>query len=427
MDSSKKGYRFVLKQKQYCKLIIANMINRFGDSIDSIAFTWLIYALTNNAIWSAIIYGINKIPTIFLQPFAGAIIEKRNKKVIIIISNIIRGVCVGYIAFAYYMGFLQPWMLIITTLIISSVEAFSLPASSSFVLDLLDKDIFEFGVSLNSSVSSVVELIGIGVAGIIIAQLGISSAIAIDAITFFGSAIIIGFIKPNEVILEKIKINVKGYIELLKDGAKYVYTKKVIMNLIILAVLANAMLVPLNSLMAPLTKEVLGSGEEMLSLIGISITIGMLLSTIIFPYVAQKLSGKVIVAVGGSSFGIYYILLVVIGNFFHDSKAILYSSIAVITFIAGVFITFVNLYFNVTFMKSVEKEYMARSAAILNAACTSSMPVASFILSAIVAIVSTKMILFVSGISLTIIMIVFAFTLNFEYVEKENQSLDLIK
>ena len=39
-------YRTLLKNRNYTKLLSANMINRLGDGIDSIAFTWLTYALT---------------------------------------------------------------------------------------------------------------------------------------------------------------------------------------------------------------------------------------------------------------------------------------------------------------------------------------------------------------------------------------------
>ena len=33
----------VLKNTNFRKLFLANVINRFGDSVDSIAFTWLTY------------------------------------------------------------------------------------------------------------------------------------------------------------------------------------------------------------------------------------------------------------------------------------------------------------------------------------------------------------------------------------------------
>lgn len=70
--TDKIGYKDIFQQKEYAKMILANLVNRFGDSIDAIAFTWLVYQLTESAAWSALIFGVNSIPTIFITPFAGA-------------------------------------------------------------------------------------------------------------------------------------------------------------------------------------------------------------------------------------------------------------------------------------------------------------------------------------------------------------------
>lgn len=70
-------YLKMLKQeKQYRFVILANIISRFGDSIDSIdsiAYSWLVYGLTNSKSWLAITVGVNMIPTILFQPFGGAL------------------------------------------------------------------------------------------------------------------------------------------------------------------------------------------------------------------------------------------------------------------------------------------------------------------------------------------------------------------
>ena len=50
-------YRDVIKQKNYAVLLFTNLINRFGDSIDAIAFTWLVYQITGSASWAALIFG----------------------------------------------------------------------------------------------------------------------------------------------------------------------------------------------------------------------------------------------------------------------------------------------------------------------------------------------------------------------------------
>lgn len=105
------GYRDVLGQKEYCKMILASLINRFGDSIDAIAFTWIVYELTGNAVWSAVIFGANNVPSVLVTPLAGVWVEGRNKKRIMVVTDLIRGVCVALIATFYLTGILQAWML----------------------------------------------------------------------------------------------------------------------------------------------------------------------------------------------------------------------------------------------------------------------------------------------------------------------------
>ena len=59
-------YKFLSKEPEFAKLLVANTINRFGDSVDVVAYMWLIYELTGSAAWSAFIYAINKIQFLHL-------------------------------------------------------------------------------------------------------------------------------------------------------------------------------------------------------------------------------------------------------------------------------------------------------------------------------------------------------------------------
>ncbi|MDE5598610.1 MAG: MFS transporter, partial [Lachnospiraceae bacterium] len=160
-------YKDILKQKEYLKIILANLINRFGDSVDAIAFTWLVYAITGNASWSALIFAVNQLPSVLLQPFAGALVEGMNKKKLMVLTDIIRGITTTLLVVLYLSGHLNPWIMFLFTLINSSVEAFRLPASLAVVPRILDKEYYTYGNSLNSTLSTIVQLIGLGLAGII--------------------------------------------------------------------------------------------------------------------------------------------------------------------------------------------------------------------------------------------------------------------
>ena len=88
MEQNKKiGYKDIFKQKEYMKMMVAALINRFGDSIDAIASTWIVYELTGSAVWSAVIFGVNKVPSVFVTPLAGAWVEGRNKNCLLYTST----------------------------------------------------------------------------------------------------------------------------------------------------------------------------------------------------------------------------------------------------------------------------------------------------------------------------------------------------
>ena len=95
----------------------------------------------------------------------------------------------------------------------------------------------------------------------------------------------------------------------MKEGFSYVKKRKIVMNMCLLAVLANAMCVPINSLQSAMTVEIFGVGSELLSVFGIVFTIGMLIATVVFPYLSERIRPRNLVIVPGICFGIVYAML----------------------------------------------------------------------------------------------------------------------
>ena len=414
------GYKDVFRQREYLKMIAANLINRFGDSIDAIAMTWVVYVITGSASWSALVYALNRIPSIIVQPLAGPLVEKLNKKVIMIITDVLRGCFVGLFALLYILGILEPWMIAVLSLCISTAEAFRMPAGMAFIRQIIDMKYFTYASSLNSTACTITELIGMGTAGVIIASFGIGTAIGIDAITFFASSLIIGCIKPirnlkKPEIMNKVgcdrghtgssKNQLHEYMSTLKEGFAYIKNVEVIRNFCIMAVLTNAVLVPYSALQSPLVSEVLKQGSNMLSILGISLSIGMAVGAVIFPYLRKRFSPLKLVSTGGIVTGTAYGGLI-IGSFFpHNMTAVLGITILSSLFM-GIGIAFVSSVVSVQFMKAVSEDYMARVGAIFNALGTSAMPVVSFIISITASFLNTRIIILASG---TICVIIFLY------------------
>lgn len=400
-------YKDILKQKEYLKIILAGLINRFGDSIDAIAFTWLVYAITQSAAWSALIFAFNQLPSVLLQPFAGALVEGMDKKKIMVLSDIARGVTTLSLAGLYLTGCLNPWMMLLFTLINSSVEAFRLPAALAAVPKILDEKYYTYGTSLNTTLNTIMQLVGLGLAGIIIASFGIGCAIAIDGISFFGSAFILGFLHIQETNLHKGKLAVKEYIATLKGGLFYLKKEPVIRNFCLLAALLNAVFVPLNSLLSPLVYEVLGGGSGLLGLLSFMVTAGMGIGAFLYPFFADKLSIRMKFIGFGILTGIE-LYSYTFGERLKSNMVFIYALTITVSFLFGLSVSFMSSTLSVHFIKTVKQEYLARVGSIFNAGACAATPIVSLVISMLTPFYSVSQIIRMSAILCVIIFLVMA-------------------
>lgn len=159
----------------------------------------------------------------------------------------------------------------------------------------------------------------------------------------------------------------------------------------------NAILVPLNSLQAPLAGDILGGGAEILSILGISITVGMLLGSVTYPMVQRIISGKGLWIASGLGIALFYIMLPVCRPLY-TSRILVYAFTAVFSFILGYTVALVNSHLSVFAVKRIRTDYLARISGITTAAGAASMPVASFLVSIVVAYVDTSAIFITSGV-----------------------------
>lgn len=403
------NYRLLFKQKEYMKFIIANAVSRLGDSIDAIAFTWLVYEKTGSASWSAIIFGLNKLPTIFLQPFLGVLGDLLDRKQMILLSHLARFLSVCLIIYWLYIDNIAPVYLAIFTLLISTFEAINMPASSAFILEILNEDYYAYGNSFSSSLVTICELIGTCVAGVIIGVLGIKFAFYLDATAFLLTIFIESRI--NVVKIEKKTSESYSYSDRLHGGITYIKQHKFMLNFIILAVLVNAFYVPLSALQVPIVEEMFHENSSFLSFVNISNMAGLLAGAYLMPKIFVKYNVNKIVFTCLFIAGICVIVFSF--GYLCSTSISKYIFVGIIMSLLGLFISILNGSFNTYMMKKIDVSYMARCSSILNACSSAAMPVSSFIVSFFVKYMHVSQILCITGILCLLVIFVLNRKLEF--------------
>ena len=266
-------YKILKNERKFLKFSIASAINRFGDSIDVIALTWLVYALSGDAIYSAINFGINYLPTIILTPFMGAFIEKRNKKLIMALSDILRSILVIVIIILYTFHHLNVYFIMIITCLISVLETLRVPASTTFITLIISSEKYDIAQSFYTSCSKMLEILGTGLAGIFLSMCGVIFTLVIDSISFFISGVIV-----YSIYIKEENINYRlSTLSLFKQGFIYAKNKPSLIFLCMICCCANAFLVPLNAFSSALSVEVYHDGPKIISYLNMGFSIGSVL------------------------------------------------------------------------------------------------------------------------------------------------------
>ncbi len=400
------SYKDLLKETNYMKETTATVVTRLGDGIDTIAMSLLVYSVTNSPLLVALSYAVNGLPNLIFGLCSGVLCKYFSEKKIMVVCDFGRALCVLAMMLLYVTGNINVISIFAITFLISSFESFREPAGMSITPQILSKDKMEKGIALSSTASKVATLVGLAGAGVVVGILGIAGAMIIDIVTFIVCGLLIMSLKlPKEEKAIAEELTAKTAMKDLKDGFKYVLGVKMVRSLCLLALVVNAIVVPLNSLQAPYVSEVLRMGDNAgnaISVIGIGLMLGMSVGAIIGQKLYSKLKGKKLMILGGIVISIPYCLLVLLGGVNTYVTLVL---LLLDVFVMGIGVTFVSYAVQLAMMTSVKEEYLARAASVFNALGLCASPIASCIVGAMAGFLPLEIIFMGSGILCLIVFI----------------------
>ncbi len=331
-------------------------------------------------------YGLNYMPSALFTPFAGAFVEKRSKKSIMVLTDLGRGLIVTLIAGLTLTGLVKAWMLLMSTFLISTLEAFRKPCGSTVITDLIPKEMYSHATSLSNSLSQATELIGTAAAGVIIGLSGIGSAIFIDALTFFLSALLIAVIHFPPIVLPEKQPPVLAQ---FRGGLTYINNRKHILLVCMTAAIMNLCLVPHNSLQSALSSEVYGMGSEILSIIGASVSIGIILGSLLYPAFKKKLRIASLLFTGFLTISLFLTGCALIA-YLTTWPILFYGALIAICLMLGISVALNNVTISVALLQSTDPDYLARVMAIFSSISICAIPLGSFLVSFLASFLSVE-------------------------------------
>lgn len=206
-----------------------NLISFLGDQIYLVAIPLMVLAITGSPLSMGLVSAMERLPNL-LQPFAGPIADRLNRKAIMIVCDLGRCFLVGSLGLLFIFNNIQMWHLYIGALLIGLLSQLYNTVQFTCIPTLVQKDDLHFANSIESSSINTAILLGPTLGSLIISFYNPGYALIINSISFFIAFIAILSIKFPETPPRKPSPNViKAFFADLKEGFEYVIKIKIIL------------------------------------------------------------------------------------------------------------------------------------------------------------------------------------------------------
>lgn len=126
-----------LWNKNFFLLWQGQLVSLLGDRIYQIAMGFWILELTDSKTLMGLMMASAAIPAILLAPLAGAIVDRSNRKVIMVSMDLVRGIGILGLGFWSLSGDLPIWLIFAVSIVLSLAGTFFNPAIASVLPDLV--------------------------------------------------------------------------------------------------------------------------------------------------------------------------------------------------------------------------------------------------------------------------------------------------
>ncbi len=181
------GYIQLLRSNHdFRRLFIGQLVSQTGDWFNSVALFTLLLSLTGSGEAVGYILIIKLLPSFFAGPFAGVVADRFNRKTIMIVADIVRGILV--------LGFLlvqrpeQVWLVYALAALEVVVSTFFDPAKSAAIPNIVLREELISANALSSASWSITLALGAALGGLVTDAFGRNTAFVVDSMSFFVSA-----------------------------------------------------------------------------------------------------------------------------------------------------------------------------------------------------------------------------------------------
>jgi MFS family permease len=261
--------------RNYALFFSGQLVSLTGTWLQQVAQGWLVIQLVSaahRALMVGIVSAISALPILMLSLYAGSVIDRLNKRNLLVVTQTSAMVLAFALAALTHSGLVTIYYVIVIGFLLGVSNAFDAPTRQSFVIEMVGREDLSNAIATNSFMFNGARIFGPAVAGKVIAYVGLAGAFFLNGVSFI--AVIIG------LLLMKLKKSVPALVaptaEDRSAGLRFIRSHKTVGALIVLAAMVSIFATPYAVLMPVFAHDILKVGVADLGSLMMSVGIGAL-------------------------------------------------------------------------------------------------------------------------------------------------------
>ena len=294
----------VLRHRDFRLLWFGAFLSFMGTWVQNVAQGWLVYDITGERTKLAIVTFVGMAPMAVLAPFAGALTDRWNRRVTLVVCQSVYAVNALFLAAATHGNWVRYEYILGVAALNGFASVVEVPTRQSLVSEVVPLDEIPAAVPLQGLTFNGSRLLGPSIGGELLARFGPESCYLINGISYL--ALISAVIAIRADISARLAKEPQPMVDLIKEGMLYTWRDKTLKTLFLMEVTTSVFAMFYIPLMPALIKDVLQGGERTLGTAMTSIGVGAVCGLITVSAIAHLGNRRKLLlgAMGGLSLGL---------------------------------------------------------------------------------------------------------------------------
>ncbi|MEI7998805.1 MAG: MFS transporter [Candidatus Omnitrophota bacterium] len=408
-----------LRYRNYRLFFAGQSVSLVGTWLQLTALPWLVYRMTSSVFLLGVVGFLSQIPTFILTPLAGVLIDRFDRRRLLVITQIASMLQALILWVLLVSGHMSVPAILALSFLLGLINAIDIPARQSFVVDMVEsKNDLGNAIALNSSMVHAARLIGPTIAGVLIGIAGEASCFLLNALSFL--AVIFSLLKMNIRPVLKASSDTSLW-QGIQEGISYVRGSVPMKAILILMAIVSLSGMPYMVFMPVFAKDIFNGTPSTLGFLIAASGLGALCGAV---YLASRQGIKGLGRIMAGSSALFGLGLMV----FALSKILWLSWAAMVLIGFGMIIQFAAS--NTILQTIVEDTKRGRVMSLYTVAFMGMTPIGSFIEGALAHRIGVSTTIFIGGAVCLIAAIGFARQLPFIHQaiqrQREQEALETI-